>query len=277
VNAEGNNHPSRADFIRAVVAGGLGLGVASTCLDDPVLGTASAGGYEDFQSILTIALIAEQLASTFYYTVLTSREMMSDSQLGGSSTDPTHPGLPPNGNPNNVRFLQAALDAEVTHAAMLLASGAIPKYTHFYFPAGTFTSRCLPGELCTLGSSSDPNTFLGVLDVLETAFVGAYLTAIPAFVRLGHPTAADVAANIAAVESEHLVVGRTISGAMPSNNLSLQPLPFAAASDAAAALRPFLTGMGFPNGATSALPLPTPAQIRAVVGRESTRVVARFL
>jgi hypothetical protein len=222
-------------------------------------------------------LVAEQLASTFYYTVLTSRQMMSDSQLGGSSTDPNHPGLPPNGNPGNVRFLQAALDAEAKHAAVLLASGAVPKFTHFYFPATTFQPRCTPGQLCTLGSSSDPTSFLGVLDVLETAFVGAYLAAILAFVKLGHPAAADLAANVAAVESEHLVVGRTISGVMPGNNLSLQPLPFAAAADAAGALQPFLTGVGFAHGATPAIPLPTSDQIHTVVGKESTRVVARFL
>ena len=266
---------TRATLLKGLVAGGAALGLAGS--PDTFATGSRAAGFYDFQNILTVALIAEQLATAFYYTALTSRELMSVPELGGSSIDPNHPGLPPSGTPANVRFLQAALDAEVKHAAALRGSGAIPTYTHYYFPASTFTPACAPGSLCTLGSPADPRTFLGVQAVLETAFVGAYLAAIEAFIQLGHPQSAALAANILAVESEHLFVGRSIAGATPANDLALQATPFAQVSDAATALRPFLTGTGFPGGATPAIPVPSAAQIAPVVGRYSTRIVARFL
>jgi hypothetical protein len=266
---------SRAGFIRSVVAGGVGLALLGSANE---ANAADRGDSVDseFRAGLSIALIAEQLATTFYYTVLTSKQMMSDSQLGGSSTDPNHPGIPPNGNPANVRFLQAALDAETKHAAALIEAGASSPYTRFYFPASTFTPICKAGQLCNLGNSDDPTTFLGVLDALESAFVAAYLAGIRAFISLGHPAAAEVAANIVAVEAEHLFVGRVISGAQPSNDRAMQTASFAMLSDAATALRPFLTGQAFPGGAVS-LPLPNKAQIATVVGTANTRQIARFL
>lgn len=268
---------SRSEFIRGVVAGGLGAAALGCGQARARAAAAPPDPYAHFQDILSLALVAEQLASTFYYTALTSRELMSDTQLGGSSTDPGHPGLAPNGNPANVRFLQAALDAEVKHATTLLRSGAQQRYTHFYFPSTTFQSRCAAGQLCTLGNSDDPSTFLGVQAILEAAFVGAYLAAIAEFVQLGHPASAELAANIAAVEAEHLFVGRAIAGATPANDLALQATPFAHVADAAAALGPFLSGQGFPHGSTRALAIPTAAEVAAVVGSFNTRIVAHFL
>lgn len=267
---------TRATLLRGMAMGGATLGLVAD-FPGTFAATSGASGFYDFQNVLTVALIAEQLAATFYYTALTSRDLMSVPELGGSSIDPNHPGVPPNGTPANVRFLQAALDAEVKHATALLGSGAIPTYTHYYFPATTFTPACTPESLCTLGSPGDLRTFLGVQAALETAFVGAYLAAIEAFIQLGHPHSAALAANILAVESEHLFAGRAIAGATPANDLALQATPFAQVSDAATALRPFLTGTGFPDGATAAIPVPSAAQIAPAVGRYSTRIVARFL
>jgi hypothetical protein len=267
---------SRAGFIRSVVAGGVGLAVLGSASEARASNRGDSADTE-FRAALSIALIAEQLATTFYHTVLTSTQMMSDSQLGGSSTDPNHPGIPPNGNPANVRFLQAALDAETKHAAALIEGGASSPYTRFYFPSSTFTPVCKAGQLCSLGHSDDPTTFLGVLDVLESAFVAAYLSGIRAFISLGHPAAAELAANIVAVEAEHLFVGRVISEALPSNNRTMQAASFARISDAATALHPFLTGQAFPGGAPVSFPLPSQTQIAAVVGTAKTRIIARFL
>src|SRR5919202_5997174 len=75
------------------------------------------------RSSLALALVSERLAITLYYTALTTPKVMRDPRLAGRSGDPHDPGLPPGGNPGNVRILQAALDAEVKHAATLAQLG----------------------------------------------------------------------------------------------------------------------------------------------------------
>ena len=271
----------RAAFIRVVgaIGSGIALGGATGArrgYGATVAGVLGTGCGDSLQALIGTALIAEQLATTFYYTALTTTELMSDSQLGGSSTDPNHPGLPPNGNPGNVRFLQAALDAELKHANSLIKAGAHSTISRFYFPAGTFSPTCATGQICTLGTSDDPNTFLGVLDTLETAFVGAYLVAVREFVTLGYPQLAEVAANIVGVESEHRALGRVIADAEPSNNLTLEGMPFGCIGDAAAALHPFLTGTGFPHGVTAAITLPGAAQVARVIGKQRTHILGGY-
>jgi hypothetical protein len=219
-------------------------------------------------SILATLLLTERLATTFYYTALTSPGVMGDSRLGGSSTDALDPGLPPDGNPHHVRCLQAALDAESKHAAMLARAGATSPHTQFYFPRATFTQ---------MGTSTDARTFLGVLDQLETAAVGVYIAAVSALARLRHVELAGLAAGIAGIEAEHRMLGRLLAGLKPANNLTLERQPFACVSDAASTLQPFLTGTGFAQGAIGPLALPTPAQTTHLVGKYGTLLVRRFL
>jgi hypothetical protein len=213
-------------------------------------------------------LLTERLATTFYYTGLTSPGVMRNRQLGGSSTDALDPGLPPNGNPSHVRALQAALDAERKHAAMLTRAGATSSHTQFYFPRSTFTQ---------MGTSTDPQTFLGVLDQLETAAVGAYIAAVGALARLGRVELVGLTAGIAGIEAEHRMLGRLLAGLTPANNLTLERAPFACVSAANPALQPFLTGRGFAKGAIGPLALPTPAQTAHLVGKYGTLLVRRFL
>lgn len=259
---------SRATFIRdAAAAGaaltGIGAGFAFTERT-----AAHAASTDTVQTIINTALIAEQLATTFYYTGLTSAAVLKNPALGGASTDPNNPGLPPGGNPGNVRYLQAGLDSEIKHAAALSKAGATSSVTQFYFPATTFNG---------LGTSTAAGTFLGVLDALETAFIGAYLAAVSEFVNLGHSDLAELAGEIMGVESEHRVLGRVIANLNPANNLTLEKVPFTAVSDAATALGPFLTGKGFSGGATQGIALPTAAQTTPVIGLFSTRMVTMFL
>src|SRR5947208_9077016 len=128
------------------------------------------------RSSLAHALVCERLAITLYYTALTTPAVMRDRRLAGRSGDPRDPGLPPGGNPANVRIVQAALDAEVKHAAALAQAGAASPITHFYFPAATFQQ---------LGSVQDARTFLGVTHVVETACVGLCLSLLNHLWRLG--------------------------------------------------------------------------------------------
>lgn len=222
------------------------------------------------RDVVNTLLTAEHLMVAFYYTGLTSPQVMHNRALGGPSADPNNPGLPPGGAPSNVRFLQAALDAEVKHAASLTSAGAVSPYAGFYFPPSTFRY---------MGTTGEHGSFLGVMEILETMCEGAYIAALREFLRLGYPNLATVAGQIMGVESEHRTLGRTIARVSPPNNLTLVKEPFHCIGDVATALRPFLTGRRylFAPDATRAIALPTEAQTTRVVGKYGTRQVRTFL
>ena len=220
------------------------------------------------RSSLALALVYERLAITLYYTALTTLAVMRDPRLAGVFGDPNDPGLPPGGNPANVRILQAALDAEVKHAAALAQAGATSPITHFYFPASTFQQ---------LGSVQDAGTFLGVTHVVETACVGLYLVLLNHLGRLGRRDLAQFVVQVLGVESEHRMLSRVIADVDPANNLIIEAAPFSALADADKALRPFLTGKGLAGGAARAVALPTAAQTARVIRTHGTRIVTNFV
>jgi Ferritin-like domain len=220
---------NRRRFLKG--AGMTGLGIASATAVgghlSPLVGQNSnilkgASGkrpttiHDTPTDIFTAALIAEDLATTFYYNGLVG-PVIQDPNLAGPGGTPHHPN-PTDSNPGNVAYLQAALTEEIDHADLMRSllgidsSGQDP-YQTFYFPAGTFE---------TLGP------FLALLDALENAFIGAYLTAVQEFAVLAVNGAtgytsdqleyfAKVAASICAVESEHRVLGRVIGNMNPAN------------------------------------------------------------
>lgn len=220
------------------------------------------------RAILDAALALERLSTTFYYSGLTSSAIMRTRQLGGRSSNPNNPGLSPGGSPHHVRYLQAALDAEAKHAEILAGEGATLHNTWFFFPASTFKR---------LGTARDSDSFLGVLDWLETASIGLYLAAVEQLSRLGQFDLAQLVAEIAGVEAEHRMLGRVIAHIKPANNLTLEKEPFASVSEAQAALRPFLSGKGFSGAATAPIALPSHTHIDRVVGKYRTRRVPGFL
>src|SRR5207248_4757080 len=127
---------ARRQFLRAAAATGLALAGA-----EPLVALASgprplAACGESVQEIINTALIAEQLATTFYYTGLTAPAILRDPRVAGSSGDPN--AVAPDGNAVNVAFLQAALDQEQKHAQVLANVGATSPFTSFHFPAATF-------------------------------------------------------------------------------------------------------------------------------------------
>ncbi len=250
-------------------AGLLGLGTAATlAFARPALGEkeSSAERTEEMEQakdtvkeIFTAALIAEDLATTFYYNGLIGT-VIQDPNLagsGGSATDVTS-----SGNAGNVNYVQAALTEEISHAnlfrSLLGISGpnADPVQT-FYFPAGSFD---------TLGP------FLGLLNALENAFIGAYLNAIQEFAvksasvrgdwwwdRDGSRYSAEeldyfakVSATIMGIEAEHRVLGRVIGNNNPANNLAYEQTDglnavYNGPNSAVAALTPFLTSSTGPG------------------------------
>ncbi len=160
--------------------------------------------------------------------------------------------------------MQGALSQEIQHANLLRAVGNLgasasgDPYQTFYFPAGTFD---------TLGA------FAGMLNTLENAFIGAYLTATREFATMAQSTSgsvpngpyggpysaaqldyfAQVAASIMGVEAEHRVLGRVIQNINLANNLNYEQTDglltvYSGPNSAVAALTPFLTpstGPGF--------------------------------
>ena len=237
----------------------------ATATATPTHGRAAA---TSVRSSLAFALVYERLAITLYYTALTTPAVMRDPRLAGRSGDPHDPGLPPGGNPANVRILQAALDAEVKHAATLAQLGAASPITHFYFPASTFQQ---------LGSVQDAHTFLGVTHAVEAACVGLYLALLNQLWRLGRRDLTQFVMQVLGVEAEHRMLSRIIADVDPANNLIIEDAPFATLSDADKALRPFLTGKGLAGGAARAIALPTAAQTARVIRTHGTRIVTNFV
>lgn len=258
----------RRKFVRQ--AGLFGLGAAASGI---VLATSpaaqaqqesaqeqqqdSAQSMDTVKEIFTAALIAEDLATTFYYNALVG-PVIQDPNLagsGGSATDVTS-----SGNLGNVEYVRAALSEEISHANLFRSLLGIPEASKdpvqtFYFPAGSFETLA---------------AFTGLLNALENAFIGAYLNAIQEFASKaamvrsrrnensgsngdsGKYTAeqleyyAKVAASIMGVECEHRVLGRVISNTNPANNLCYEQTDGLTAvyngpHSAVVALTPFLT------------------------------------
>lgn len=207
--------------------------------------------------VFTAALIAEDLATTFYYNGLIGA-VIQDPNLAGSGGTATQ--ISAGGNAPNVGYVRGALSEEIAHANLMrsLSGGSSatgdPVQT-FYLPTGCFDTL---------------TAFLGVLNALENAFIGAYLNAVQEFAQMAADVKsgakaykdssgqsysnvqleyfAKVAASIMGVESEHRALGRAINpspSAIPANNLNYQQddglsSVYHGAASAVAALTPFL-------------------------------------
>lgn len=237
------------DFGRAALGGS-----AAFLFGDALLNAQNTPANQDTATqILTAAVVAEDLATVFYYNGLIL-SVIQDPNLagpGGTATSGT-------GNVPNVTYLRAALGQEITHASLLRAVGNLgadytaDPYQTFYFPQNTFGSL---------------STFLSTLETLENAFIGAYLLAVREFSNLASratirnvPTGpyggpfsgvqlnyfAEVAASIMGVECEHRVLGSVILNANQPNNLYFEQSDsltsvFNGNGSAVAALTPFLS------------------------------------
>ena len=259
-------------------AGLISLGAAATVslASTSALAESSAESQQEHEQakdtvaqIFTAALIAEDLATTFYYNVLVGK-VITDKNLAG--TGGTATSVASDGNFGNVDYVRAALTEEIAHANLfrsllgISAPSADPAQT-FYFPAGSFDTL---------------SAFTGLLDALENAFIGAYLNAIQEFATKSRrmrsnewdrdrddtdskytPEQLDyfakVAATIMGIECEHRVLGRVISNSNPANNLNYEQLDglnavYNGPASAVAALTPFLTpSFGEPYSLAAAL------------------------
>ncbi len=129
----------RRNFFKAAGLAGMGGGLLTTVGLKPAHADfASTAPFDDPNAILTAALIAENLATTFYYNGLTGG-VIQDSKLAGAGGSVT-----PRATLNtNVNYLQAALSQEIAHANLLrsllgISSAAGDPVQTFYIPAGSF-------------------------------------------------------------------------------------------------------------------------------------------
>ena len=247
--------PARRSFFKGFGMLGLGAAAGSLLLSNPVkLKAANSSAQDTANQIFTAALVAEDLATTFYYNGLVGG-VIQDVNLAGPGGTAINPS--PSGNVPNVAYLRAALGQEIAHANLLRtvanlgSSAATDPYQTFYFPAGTFD---------TLGA------FSAILDALENAFIGAYLVAgrelaalaasTPSSVAdgpFGGPYSANqldyfaqVAASIMGVEAEHRVLGKVILNIAQPNDRNYEQTDgllsvYNGPDSAVAALTPFLT------------------------------------
>ncbi|GAC1674962.1 MAG: ferritin-like domain-containing protein [Candidatus Acidiferrum sp.] len=228
---------NRRSFVTKTGTLGLAAAAATMFATSPL----HAGGGEDrdiddrdnvsgdtAQQIFTAALIAEDLATTFYYNGLIGG-VIQDPNLAGPGGTATHTSS--TGNDGNVQYVRAALSEEISHADLLRSliggtSASNDPVQTFYFPTGSFDTLA---------------PFTGLLDALENAFIGAYLNATIEFGQMSADTKArvqyqrdyagrkynsstlsyfgQVAASILGIESEHRVLGRVISNSNPANQL----------------------------------------------------------
>jgi len=250
----------RRSFVTGAGIFGLSAAAAAFLPGTPV--RAEGFGGEDLdnlsgdtaQEIFTAALIAEDLASTFYYNGLTG-PVITDPSLAGPGGSATN--VMSSGDAGNVGYFRAALGEEITHANLLRSligktSSTTDPVQTFYLPSSAFET--IAG-------------FTGLLDALENAFIGAYLTATIEFAQMAVDAKgfgqrqrdafgktyttrdleyfAQVAASIMGVEAEHRVLGRDVSGMIPANNRNYELQDgilsvFNGKQSAVVALTPFL-------------------------------------
>ena len=267
-SAETSATSARRSFFKS--AGKVGLSATAALLfgDLPILNAQStSAGQDSANEILTAALIAEDLATVFYYNGLVG-PVITDTNLAGPGG--TAISVSSTGNLPNVTYLRAAMAQEISHANLLRtvanlgSSAASDPYQTFYFPTGTFNTLA---------------AFTATLDALENAFIGAYINAVRELSMLASRSAvrnvptgaygaanysaaqlsyvAAVAASILGIECEHRVLGRVINNLPQANNVSFEQTDgltsvYNGSKSAVAALTPFLTPTTGPSYTLSA-------------------------
>jgi len=188
---------SRRTFLAGAGAAGLAL-AGTSLLDSPLV--SAAGDPAKIKAIFTVARTAEQLAVTFY-----SHGLRNANQLGL--------------NREHRNQIHAALVEEQLHQILFTAQGGDSLADTFSFPHGeeTFEKRRL---------------FIETQQQLEGVFDSAFLAAVREFAELGEPRLAQIAAQIACVESEHRALGRDIGGLEPADNWTYAPVLVAYVADA---------------------------------------------
>jgi hypothetical protein len=156
-------------------------------------------------NIINIAITAEELAVVFY-----GQAIKHAGQLGLGQ--------------NGLADVKAAMFEELAHQMFLAKQGGKALTHTFSFPHGqdTFTNF---------------DNFIKVQQLLEAAFVAAYLAAGKEFATLRRPDLVQIAAQIGGVEAEHRAIGRAIAGDKPADNRIFETVLLKAVADAPGVLK----------------------------------------
>jgi len=193
---------SRRTFLAGSAVAGLTL--AGVPLSKAPLVSAAVDPAK-IKAIFTVARTAEQLAVTFYKNGLDNADALG---LG----------------PEAQGQIQAALVEEQIHQQFFTAQGGDSLADTFSFPNGAKTF-------------SDLGTFIATQQQLEGVFDSAFLAAIREFAEMGEPRLAQIAGQIACIESEHRALGRDIGGLDPADNWVYAPVLVAFVADAPQAVK----------------------------------------
>ncbi len=212
---------SRRSILKNAAIAGLAVTGAGVLTGKAAHAAATADDRPSFDptadhAIFTVARTAEQLAITFY-----TNGVKNAAALGITG--------------DNLVYLKAALIEEQIHQIFFRTHGGASLAATFSFPdPKTFT---------------DLQTFIATQQTLEGAFDSAFLAAVKEFAQLGEPRHAQIAAQIAMVESEHRVLGRVIAGLSPADNWTYAPVLVHKVADAPGVLAGagFLSPEKYPN------------------------------
>ncbi len=177
---------SRRSMLKGALGAGAAIAGAGLLSRMPVQaadnGTGSSAE-DSFATIFTVARTAEQLAVTFYENGIRSA-VAGKLKLSGLHLD----------------NIKAAAIEEQIHQQFFTAAGGGSLATTFSFPYG-------------LGTFADLGLFIATQQMLEGVFDAAFIAAVYEFAQAGRPDLAQIAAEIAMVESEHRALGRNIAAA----------------------------------------------------------------
>jgi hypothetical protein len=203
-----------------VAAASAGIFAASALADDRPHGPSDGDGSIDDWGVFT--------STTEALTVTILTELLRRTSL--------HPEVP---SEVSVTF-DAVYAAELDHWNFL-SQHFNPSTKHFWIPDGFFGGADDALDLTAVGKGVSGG---------ETLFVNTYLVGVTTFAKAGDSKFARYAAEAAGDESEHRVLGQTLSGASPPNNLGFEEFVFDNVGDIEAAL--VSAGFGFGQQGASA-------------------------
>jgi Ferritin-like domain len=206
---------SRRSVLKGTVAGVTGLAAVAGVVGAGTLlaqreesGSAHAqnvAAAEPVQTMLNVAITAEQLAVTFYTQALAHADRIGFGEAARLD-------------------IAAALVEEQIHEQFLAKQKAKALTSKFSFPFGRQTFERM-------------DAFIKVQQQLETLFVAAYIAAAREFAVLKRPDLVQIAMQIGTVEAEHRALGRAIGGLRPADNHAFSPALLKRVGDAAAILK----------------------------------------
>jgi hypothetical protein len=164
--------------------------------------------------------------------------------------------------PSNVSTIfDAVYAAELDHWNFI-SKHFDPATKKFWIPDGFFGGAGDALDLTAVGNGVSGG---------ETLFINTYLVGVTAFAEAGNAKFARYCAEAAGNESEHRLLGQTLAGASPPNNLGFEQFPFDNVADIGAAAEG--AGFGFGREGTAAgryydFPNPPMAPPVAIISNE---------